>query len=90
MLFNRNFPTKLLLFSWWIFLFFMVNSYQANLAAVFTTSLMESNINTAGDLLEIPDMKFGSVRGASFNILQVVDSSCILITILKDFILEFQ
>lgn len=31
---------------------------------------MESNINTAGDLLKIPDMNFGSVRGASFNILQ--------------------
>ena len=71
MLFNRNFPTKLLLFSWWIFLFFMVNSYQANLAAVFTTSLIESNINTANDLLEIPDMKFGSVRGGSLTILQV-------------------
>ena len=33
---------------------------------------MESNINTAGDLLEIPGMKFGCVKGASFNILQVL------------------
>ena len=79
-LFSRNFPTKLLLFSWWIFLFFMVNSYQANLAAVFTTSLMESNINTAGDLLEIPGMKFGCVKGASFNILQVLSKETYLCT----------
>ena len=50
---------------------FLMNSYAANLAAAFTNHLLESNINSVGGLLEAPDIRFGSLNGATFSVLQV-------------------
>ena len=48
-----------------------MNSYAANLAAAFTNHLLESNINSVGGLLEAPDIKFGSLNGATISVLEV-------------------
>ena len=74
----RCFSSKILTFSWWTFLIFLMNSYAANLAAAFTNHLLESNINSVGGLLEAPDIRFGSLNGATFSVLQVCDFMLII------------
>ena len=67
----RGFPTKLVLYSWWIFLVFLVSSYTANLAAVFTTNMLDSEIESIQDLFSSPKIKFGTITGGAFNALKV-------------------
>ena len=67
----RCLSSKILTFSWWTFLIFLMNSYAANLAAVFTNQLLESNINSVGGLLEAPEIRFGCLNGATLSVLQV-------------------
>ena len=55
---------------------FVVSSYTANLAAVFTTNMLESDIESVQDLFSSPKMKFGTVNGGAFNAFKV----CIFIT----------
>ena len=48
-----------------------MNSYTANLAAAFTNHLLESNINSVSGLLEIPNIRFGCLNGATISVLEV-------------------
>ena len=50
---------------------FVVSSYTANLAAVFTTNMLESDIESVQDLFSSPKMKFGTVNGGAFNAFKV-------------------
>ena len=50
---------------------FVVSSYTANLAAVFTTNMLESDIESIQDLFSFPKMKFGTVKGGAFNAFKV-------------------
>ena len=58
----RGVSSKIVLFSWWIFLLFVISSYSANLAAGFTTNALDSNIRSLQDLFRISEMKFGYVE----------------------------
>ena len=67
----RGFPSKVLVYSWWAFVFLLLETYAANLSAVYTTNVIESNINSARDLLQMPNMKFGSDAGFAYAFLKV-------------------
>ena len=71
MMFFRGFPSKILVYSWWAFVFLLLETYAANLSAVYTTNVIESNINSARDLLQMPNMKFGSDAGFANAFLKV-------------------
>ena len=70
-IFFRGFPSKILVYSWWAFVFLLLETYAANLSAVYTTNVIESNINSARDLLQMPNMKFGSDAGFANAFLKV-------------------
>ena len=70
-LLSRGFPSKILVYSWWAFVFLLLETYAANLSAVYTTNVIESNINSARDLLQMPNMKFGSDAGFAYAFLKV-------------------
>ena len=53
-----------MLYSWWIFLVFVVSSYTANLAAGFTTNALDSKIESIQDLFKVPKIKFGTIDHA--------------------------
>ena len=67
----RGFPSKILVYSWWAFVFLLLETYAANLSAVYTTNVIESNINSARNLLLMPKMIFGSDAGFANDFLKV-------------------
>ena len=60
-----------MVYSWWAFVFLLLETYAANLSAVYTTNVIESNINSARDLLLMPKMIFGSDAGFANDFLKV-------------------
>ena len=52
-------------------MFLLLATYAANLSAVYTTNVIKSNINSARDLLQMPNMKFGSDAGFANAFLKV-------------------
>ena len=50
---------------WFFFALIMISSYTANLAAFLTVETLERPINSADDLANQNDIKYGAVKGGS-------------------------
>ncbi|KAI8482040.1 Glutamate receptor ionotropic, delta-1 [Branchiostoma belcheri] len=62
----RHVSRKILAGVWWVFAFFLLSSYTAELAAILTVTRMEKNtINSLEDLTSQTDLPYGTVAQSS-------------------------
>ena len=74
----KSFSVSILLVSFWFFSAICVSTYQANLAASFTSQTLQTKINSIKDLLKETNIEYSAVGKLFYKIILIVTTSCVL------------